>query len=147
MATTESSEPAPDADLETACREAEAVAALQLLNAGFVRALLCRDAEWYLAHLRDDFVCILADGRRIAKHEYVRRTAAGMPAHHVDCDEVDVHALGDVALVRGVIHARKRGSLAVTRYTTVWQLRRERWQAVAAQFTPVKMLGTRGSTR
>jgi hypothetical protein len=57
----------------------------------------------------------------------------------VGCDEVDVHLLdaaaAAVALVRGVIHVRGQ-ALTLLRYTILWQAKPERWQAVAAQFTP-----------
>ncbi len=34
------------------------------------------------------------------------------------------------------MHSRRNGMLALTRYTTTWQLLNGRWRVVAAQFTP-----------
>jgi hypothetical protein len=55
----------------------------------------------------------------------------------VSYDEVDVRPLGEVALVHGVTHYVRDGAPASTRYTDVWRFCDSRWQAVAAQLTPV----------
>jgi ketosteroid isomerase-like protein len=121
-----------------AVSDAAAVATLHRLNAGWIRSFLDCDAAWYSEHLGDDFICVLADGRRTNKHEFLRHLRESR-AETVDCDEVDVHLLGDaaVALVRGVIHLRGQ-ALTLLRYTMLWQAKPERWQAVAAQFTPLE---------
>lgn len=127
-----------DSDLAAAAaREAEAVAALHTLNAHSICAFVQSDAAWYNEHLGDDFVCTLADGRRIDKTEFLRRTEEGPGVTEVTYDEIDVRPLGRVALVHGVTHYRRDGAPASTRYTDVWQLRAGRWQAVAAQLTGV----------
>lgn len=117
--------------------EAEAVAVLHDLNAAYIRAFVEADTAWYADHLSDDFVCTLADGRRIDKTEFLRRTAEGPGVTDVTYDEVDVRPLGEVALVHGVTHYLRDGSPASTRYTDVWLTRDRRWQAVAAQLTRV----------
>ena len=117
--------------------EAEAVAVLHELNAHYIRAFVEADTAWYADHLSDDFVCTLADGRRIDKTEFLRRTAEGPGVTDVTYDEVDVRPLGEVALVHGVTHYLRDGSPASTRYTDVWLARDGRWQAVAAQLTRV----------
>lgn len=122
---------------DAATREAEAVAALHDLNADSIRAFVEGDAAWYREHLAADFVCTLADGRRIDRTEFLRRADEGRGVTDVTYDEVDVRPLGDVALVHGVTHYRRDGAPASTRYTDVWQLCGGRWQAVAAQFTRV----------
>ena len=109
---------------------------MHFLNAGFVAAFGHCDTAWYLEHLRDDFVCTLADGRRIGRDEFLRRFEQRRQ-EYADCDEVDVQALGDVALVYGVMHTDRRDTVSLARYTIVWMSREQRWQAVAAQFTPV----------
>jgi ketosteroid isomerase-like protein len=125
---------------EDAAREAAAVATLHRLNADWIRSFLNCDAAWYSEHLADDSICVLADGRRINKHEFLRHLQEQPRAETVDCDEVDIHLLdaaAAVALVRGVIHVRSQ-ALTLMRYTMLWQAKPERWQAVAAQFTPLE---------
>jgi ketosteroid isomerase-like protein len=117
--------------------EAEAVATLHRLNAHYIRAFVEADTAWYGERLSDDFVCTLADGRRIGKAEFLRRNAEGPGVKDVTYDEIDVRPLGDVALVHGVTHYTRDDSPASTRYTDVWRCRDGRWQAVAAQLTAV----------
>lgn len=126
-------------ELQTpATDEAEMVATLHRLNADYIRAFVESDTAWYDDHLTADFVCTLADGRRIDRAEFLRRTAEGPGVVNVSYDEVDVHPLGDVALVHGVTHYVRGGSPVSTRYTDVWRRRGGRWQAVAAQLTRVE---------
>jgi ketosteroid isomerase-like protein len=127
----------PEETLESATAEPEAVAELHELNAHYIRAFVESDANWYSEHLSDDFVCSLADGRRIDKTEFLERTREGPGVTDVTYDQIDVRPLGDVALVHGVTHYLRDGAPASTRYTDVWQLRDGRWLAVAAQLTRV----------
>jgi ketosteroid isomerase-like protein len=118
-------------------RESEPVAALHDLNAQYIRAFVESDVAWYRRHLSDDFVCTLADGRRIGKAEFLELIEEGPGVTGVSYDEVDVRPVGDVALVQGVTHYRRDGSAASTRYTDVWRLHEDRWEANAAQLTAV----------
>jgi ketosteroid isomerase-like protein len=132
------SESSPELDrVAAAVGEAEAVATLHELNAHYIRAFVESDSAWYREHLSEDFLCTLADGQRINRAEFLRRTAEGPGVKGVTYDEVDVRPLGDVALVHGVTHYIRDGEPASTRYTDVWQRREGRWQAVAAQLTRV----------
>jgi len=125
------------AELAAAPDEADAVRELHELNAQYIRAFVESDAGWYGEHLADDFVCTGADGCRIGKDEFLRQAAAGPGVSDVSYDEVDVHPLGNVALVHGVTNYLRHGVPASTRYTDVWQFRDGGWQAVAAQLTTV----------
>ena len=120
-----------------ATAEADAVGLLHDLNAHYIRAFVESDTAWYAEHLSDDFVCTLADGRRIDKTEFLQRNAEGPGVTDVSYDQVDVRPLGDTALVHGVTHYLREGAPASTRYTDVWHFRDGRWQAVAAQLTSV----------
>jgi ketosteroid isomerase-like protein len=120
-----------------ATAEADAVSALHDLNAQYIRAFVEADTAWYSEHLSDDFVCTLADGRRIDKTEFLRRNAQGPHVTDVTYDEIDVRPLGDTAVVHGVTHYTRDGSRASTRYTDVWHVRDGHWEAVAAQLTSV----------
>jgi ketosteroid isomerase-like protein len=115
--------------------EANAVSDLHELNAQYIRAFVEADVQWYREHLSEDFVCTLADGRRIDKNEFLARVAEGPGVRDVTYDEVDVRPLGGVALVQGVTHYVQEGTPGSTRYTDVWQLRGASWRAVAAQLT------------
>jgi hypothetical protein len=125
------------AAVEERCRESEAVAAIHLLNAEFIRGFAESDVTWYREHLRDDFVCTLVDGQRIDKDEFLRLASHAAKAGRITSDEVDVRPLGDVALAQGVMHRLVGETTVLTRYTVVWRSWGERWQAVAAQFTRV----------
>jgi hypothetical protein len=120
-----------------ATEQAQAVATLHELNAQYIRAFVESDCAWYEENLSEDFVCTLADGRRIGKAEFLRRIESGPGVTNVAYDQVDVRPLSEVALVHGVTHYRLDGVPASTRYTDVWRSRDGRWQAVAAQLTNV----------
>jgi hypothetical protein len=117
--------------------EADAVATLHRLNADYVRAFAEADTAWYREHLSDDFVCTLADGRRIDKTEFLRRNAETRGVADVSFDEVDVRPQGAVALVHGVAHYVRNRARTSTRYTVVWLARDGRWHAVAAHLTHI----------
>jgi ketosteroid isomerase-like protein len=118
-------------------READAVATLLELNREYIRAFVESDVAWYDAHLSDRFACTLADGTRIDKDAFLRRNAGGPGVSDVTFEVVDVDVIGDVALVHGITHYTRGGAPASTRYTDIWQCRRGRWRAVAAQLTAV----------
>jgi ketosteroid isomerase-like protein len=124
-------------DVAAITAEADAVATLHTLNAHYIRAFVESDTEWYREHLSDDFVCTLANGRRIDKEEFLQRNEGGPGVTDVSYDEIDVRPLGDTALVHGVTHYNRNGSPGSTRYTDVWNFRDGRWQAIAAQLTSV----------
>jgi hypothetical protein len=117
--------------------ESDAVALLHALNARFIRALGESDLDWLGARLGDDFACTLRDGRRARKAAFLNEAPVACRSG-VCCDEVDVHVLGGVALVHGVMHHTHAGELELTRYTAVWQDAPDLgWVAIAADFTPV----------
>ena len=123
--------------VEASAAEAEAVATLHRLNAEYIRAFLESDVEWYRQHLSDDFVCSLADGRRIGKAEFLDKSEADPGVTGLTYDQIDVRPLGDVALVHGVTHWTRDGEPGSTRYTDVWRWSGGHWLAVAAQLTRV----------
>jgi ketosteroid isomerase-like protein len=123
--------------IEASIAEAEAVATLHALNAEKLRAFLESDVEWHREHLSDDFVCTLADGRRIGKDEFLFKTREESRVTDVTYDEIDVRPLGDVALVHGVTHWTREGVLRSTRYTDIWRLSGGRWLVAAAHLTRV----------
>jgi ketosteroid isomerase-like protein len=117
--------------------EIEVVATLHRLNADYLRAVVESDTDWFAEYLSDDFVCTLADGGRIGKAEFLRRTTDGAGVTDMSYDEIDVRPLGEVALIHGVTHSIRDGSPMSIRYTDVWRLFEGRWRVVAAQLTRV----------
>jgi len=126
--------PDPGAD-ET--READAIATLLELNSHYIRAFVESDVAWYADHLIDDFICTLADGRRIDKTAFLKRNAQGPGVTDVGFEVVDVVMLGEAARVHGTTRYTRDGTPASTSYTDVWQRHGRRWLAVAAQLTAV----------
>jgi ketosteroid isomerase-like protein len=120
--------------------EAEAVASLHRLNAELVCAFARSDASWCDAYLSDDFVCTLADGRRLDRGAFLALTAEHRDTANVTCEEVDVRPLGELQL--GLVHGVSRGGYgdaqSPTRFTHVWLVRDDRWQLVAAQLTQIQ---------
>lgn len=127
-----------DPDLVAAAiDEAGAVAVLHDLNANYIRAFAESDVAWYHEHLAEDFVCTLADGRRIGKAAFLERNAEGPGVTDIDYELVGIKLMGDVALVHGTTLYTREGAPAATSYTDVWWRSVGRWQAVAAQLTAV----------
>jgi ketosteroid isomerase-like protein len=124
--------------VEARAAEAEAVATLHRLNAEYIRAFVESDVEWYRDNLSDEFVCSLADGRRIGKAEFLELNGADPGVSDLTYDQVDVRPIGEVALVHGVTHWTRDGEPGSTRYTDVWRLSEGGWLAVAAHLTPVR---------
>jgi ketosteroid isomerase-like protein len=128
-------------DVDAPQAEMAAVGALHRLNDECMRAFVESDASWYDAHVSDDFVCTLADGRHIDKTRFMRLAAEGPGVTGVRYDETDVRLLGDVALVQGSTHCLRNGEPRSTRYTVVWRFRYGHWQAAAVQLTSVAEQG------
>jgi len=122
-------------DLPAALDEADVVCTLHRLNALYIDAFSRSDAAWFREQLACDFVCTLADGRRINKTEFLRRIEETSGLTGVTFDEIDVRPLGDVAVVQGVMHSLSDDLPALNRYTHLWQWRDSRWQAVVAHVT------------
>jgi hypothetical protein len=125
-------------DFEDELGEADTLATLLALNSNYIRAFVEADVDWYRDHLADDFVCTLANGRRIGKQAFLQRAADGPGVTEVRFDVVDIDLFRDVALVHGVTHYLHLGSRESTRYTDIWHLEHGRWQAVAAQLTAIR---------
>jgi hypothetical protein len=124
-------------DVDAPQAEIAAVGLLHRLNEEFMRAFVESDTSWYDAHVSDDFVCTLADGRHIDKTRFMLLAAEGPGVTSVRYDETDVRLLGDAALVQGATHCLRNGEPRSTRYTVVWRFCDRRWQAMAAQLTSV----------
>jgi hypothetical protein len=67
--------------------EAATVRALYQLNAEWIRAFADCDDVWYSEHLNDEFVCTLADGRRVNKQDFVRHLQEQPRGRAAGCDD------------------------------------------------------------
>ena len=108
------------------------------LNAGYVRAFLKSDAEWYDRHLTPDFMCILTTGTVVDRATFVENARTPHTVVSYDLSEVKIRVHGDVALVSALgSWTRRDGTAGKTRYVDVWVRKEGAWKAVSAQLTLV----------
>lgn len=113
-------------------------AVIRELNAGYVRAFLKSDADWYDRHLTPDFMCILTTGAVVDRATFVENARKPHTVVSYDLSEVKVRQHGDVALVSALgSWTRKDGASGKTRYVDVWVRKDGVWKAVSAQLTLV----------
>jgi len=114
------------------------VEAIRELNAGYVRAFLNSDADWYDRHLTPDFVCILTTGATVDRATFLENATKPHTTVTYDLSEVTIRVHGDAALVSALgTWARKDGTTGRTRYVDVWVRKDGQWKAVSAQLTRV----------
>ena len=109
---------------------------LRQLNHEYVSSVQHSDVARFDEILAPDFVCITADGERLDRAEFLRRTAVRTTIQGLEAIEVEIRLMGDFA----IIHARSVYTLAdgtpgSRRYTDCWARREGRWLAVSAQLT------------
>ena len=115
------------------------VEVIRELNAGYVRAFLNSDADWYDRHLTPDFVCIVTTGATVDRATFLENARKPHTTVKYDLSEVTVRVHGDAALVSALgTWARKDGTTGRTRYIDVWVRKDGAWKAVSAQLTAVK---------
>lgn len=106
------------------------------LNAGYVRAFLTSDADWYDRHLTPDFQCILTTGAVVDRATFLENARKAHTVTSYDLSEVTVRQHGDVALISALgTWKRKDGTTGRTRYIDVWVRKDGAWKAVSAQLT------------
>jgi len=108
------------------------------LNAGYVRAFMNSDAEWYDRHLTADFMCILTSGAVVDRSTFLENAKKPHTTISYDLSEITIRVHGDVALVSALgTWERKDGTKGRTRYVDVWVRKDGSWKAVSAQLTAV----------
>ena len=106
------------------------------LNAGYVRAFMNSDADWYDKHLTPDFRCILTSGAVVDRATFLANAAKPHTTVAYDLSELDIRVHGDVALASALgTWRRKDGTTGRTRYIDVWVRKGGEWKAVSAQLT------------
>lgn len=109
---------------------------LRQLNDRYIQSLMEADVEWYREHLADDFLCIESNGSVLNKQEFLQKTAAGPDLTDYRLAQVQVRIYGDIALVHGQGHFRRRDATTGTsRYTDIYLRSGSQWKAIAAQVT------------
>ena len=112
--------------------------AIRELNAGYVRAFMNSDAEWYDRHLMPDFACIVTSGSVVDRATFLENARKPHTTVKYDLSEVTIRVHGDAALVSALgTWERKDGSRGRTRYIDVWVRKDGAWKAVSAQLTAV----------
>ena len=111
-------------------------AVIRALNAGYVRAFLTSDADWYDRHLTPDFTCILTTGMVVDRATFLENARKPHAVVSYDLSEISVRLHGDVALISALgTWTRKDGTNGRTRYVDVWVRKAGTWKAVSAQLT------------
>ncbi len=112
--------------------------AIRELNAGYVRAFMNSDAEWYDRHLTQDFACIVTSGAVVDRATFVENAQKPHTTVKYELSEVTIRVHGDAALVSALgTWERKDGTQGRTRYVDVWVRKDGEWKAVSAQLTAV----------
>jgi ketosteroid isomerase-like protein len=121
-----------------ATKESNDEQAVRELNAGYVRAFMNSDADWYDRHLTPDFMCILTNGSVVDRATFLANARKPHTTVSYDLSELGIRVHGDVALVSALgTWTRKDGSTGRTRYIDVWVRKDGAWKAVSAQLTAV----------
>ena len=109
------------------------------LNAGYVRAFMKSDADWYDKHLTADFVCILTTGAVVDRATFLENARKPHTTVKYDLSEVTIRVHGNAALASALgTWERSDGTSGRTRYVDVWVRKDGSWKAVSAQLTAVK---------
>lgn len=113
-------------------------AQLRELNAGYVRAFLQSDADWYDRHLTQDFQCIVTSGSVMDRAAFLENARKPHEVLAYDLSEVGIRVHGDAAMITALgTWRRKDGTVGRTRYVDVWVRKDGAWKAASAQLTPV----------
>ena len=122
-----------------ATKESNDEQAIRELNAGYVRAFMTSDADWYDRHLTPDFMCILTDGSVVDRATFLTNARKPHTTVSYDLSELGIRVHGDVALVSALgTWTRKDGSTGRTRYIDVWVRKDGAWKVVSAQLTGLR---------
>jgi ketosteroid isomerase-like protein len=109
------------------------------LNAGYVRAFMNSDAEWYDRHLLPDFSCIVTSGAVVERAAFLENARKPHATISYELSEVTIRVHGDVALASALgTWQQKDGTTGRTRYVDVWVRTNGEWKAASAQLTAVR---------
>ena len=106
------------------------------LNDDYIQSVQHSNVKRFDEILAEDFLCSNPDGTLIDRKAFLEQTAKPVTIRGLAAHEVNVHLMGDVA----IIHARTSyttpdGAQGGGRYTDVWARRNGKWLAVSAHVT------------
>lgn len=116
--------------------EADDIAALRLLNHGFIRGVATADAAWFERHLSDDFLNSNPDGTLSDRTAFLRQVGRPPSISGLDVKDVRIRLFGDAAIIHGrTTYIRADGQPGAGRYTDVWARVGGQWLCAAADVT------------
>lgn len=111
-------------------------AALEALNADFIRSVAKSDAGWFEANLDADFLNSNPDGSLSERGPFLANIAKPSAVPDLSMHDVRIGIVGDVANIRARTRFTKPGGEAgAGRYTDLWLKRPQGWRCVAAHVT------------
>ena len=109
---------------------------LRYLNGEYIRAVRESDVGWFKANLAEDFLNSNPDGTLVDKSAFLRQIAPPCPVADLQCEDVRIRILGEIAQIHARTTYRKAGGAAgAGRYTDTWTRRDGRWHCISAQVT------------
>ena len=102
----------------------------------WLKARTMRDSNLLQNVLSENYAHVDATGRLHYREDELAASTKARPQREVRSEQT-VDFAGDVAIVRGISTRRAAGKTTRLRYTDVYRWLRNRWQAVAAQETPI----------
>jgi len=120
----------------TAVTHASDVDTLQELNKHYIRSVRESDVRWFDENLSEDFVNSNPDCTLVDRAGFLAQIAKPSAAKNIQCEDVRIRMLGDVALIHArTTYIKPDGQPGAGRYTDVWAKRKGRWVCVAANVT------------
>jgi ketosteroid isomerase-like protein len=103
------------------------------LNARYIRSVRDSDVRWFDENLAEDFLNSNPDGSLVDRAAFLRQIAPPCPVSQLQCEDVRIRILGDVALIHArTTYGKPDGKRGQGRYTDIWARRGGRWLCVAA---------------
>ena len=109
---------------------------LQELNKHYIRSVRESDVRWFDENLSEDFVNSNPDCTLVDRAGFLAQIAKPSAAKNIQCEDVRIRMLGEVALIHArTTYIKPDGRAGAGRYTDVWAKRKGRWVCVAANVT------------
>jgi len=109
---------------------------LQELNKHYIRSVRESDVRWFDENLSEDFVNSNPDCTLVDRAGFLAQVAKPSAAKNIQCEDVRIRMLGEVALIHArTTYIKPDGQPGTGRYTDVWAKRKGRWVCVAANVT------------
>src|SRR5262245_16902933 len=101
---------------------------LQELNRHYIRSVRESDVGWFSENLAEDFLNGNADGSLVDRAGFLAQIARPLAVSNLDCEDVRIRILGEVAIIHArTVYRKPGGQAAAGRYTDVWMRRGGRW--------------------